>query len=284
MSFQLPPFASEEALRACKECAASLLYPTVFVASYPKSGTTWMQAIIFHILSEGKIELTHISDFSPFAELSKTWGIDKARYSQDHAQLGWHLYNTHLRLSDLPSGQNIKYVYVVRSGRDVAVSFFHHLSNQVGDGGLDEGVTFGEFLTDWKDGKVIYGSWLKHLEEWVSHDEKNSILYVRYEALKRDLPRELQRIATFLRPGHSLGEERLRELSTICAFEQMKATKHLYQPVSVTWKTGFDFLRRGEVGDSKSLFGEAENAVFDSMVAQTFPVIPAWLAALDVLS
>lgn len=290
MSFVLPPFSTEQALRDCKESAGSLLLPTVFVASYPKSGTTWMQACVFHILSGGKIPLTHISDFSPFAEVPKTW-IDRTKYTETHARLGWHIFNTHLLPCHVPVGDNIKYIYVVRSGKDVAVSFYHHLSNQIGDGGFDDedGISFNKYLTDWCSGNVIYGSWLRHLEMWTSHTEKylgnDSILYVRYEDLKNDLPRELQRIATFLRPAHSLSEDRLRALSATCGFEQMKSSKHLYQPVSVAWKPGFDFLRRGEVGDSKTVFGDAENQLFDTMVAQTYPdAIPDWLADLHVLS
>ena len=286
MSFQLPPFVTEQALRDLKESGTQTSLPTVFIASYPKSGTTWLQACTFHILSDGKIPLTHISDFSPFAEVSKTWDeAGRLKYTESHTRLGWHIFNTHLLPSHIPVNDNIKYIYVVRSGKDVAVSFFHHLSNQIGDGGgLD--VEFNAYLRDWCSGNVIYGSWLKHLEEWIPHANRHldgrNILYVRYEDLKRDLPRELQRIATFLRPGFPLGVDRLRELTAICGFEQMKSSHHLYQPVSVAWKPGFNFLRRGEVGDNN--FGEMENAQFNSMVNQTFPVIPEWLVELDVLS
>jgi hypothetical protein len=92
-----------------------------------------MQACCFHILSDGKIPLEHISLFSPFYEINGTWDNDNIakKYTENHELLGWQIFNTHLLYTMLPNGPKTRFIYVIRNGRDVAVSFFHHLSNQL---------------------------------------------------------------------------------------------------------------------------------------------------------
>jgi hypothetical protein len=55
-----------------------------------------------------------------------------------HTRFGRRCFNTHLPWELMPRGgdgtsggsQRPKYIYLVRDGRDAAVSFYHHLSNQ----------------------------------------------------------------------------------------------------------------------------------------------------------
>ena len=49
-----------------------------------------------------------------------------------------------------------RYVYVVRDGRDCAVSFYKHLSAQAPeDGGYTKG--WDVFFDEWIDGKIAFG-------------------------------------------------------------------------------------------------------------------------------
>jgi hypothetical protein len=58
----------------------------------------------------------------------------------------------------------------------------------------------------------------------------------------------------------------------------MKANKNKYQPISVQWKDGFEFIRKGVVGDSASVFSCEQTALFDNMLREEFPEgFPAWL-------
>ena len=122
IGFILPPFTTEGVLKNVKNLDHA--HPTVFIASYPKSGTTWMQAIVFHILSKHPLE--HISNFSPFVETNGTWdasGQVKNIYRQTQELVGWRAFNTHLLPEMLPESPNFKFIYVIRNGKDVAVSF-----------------------------------------------------------------------------------------------------------------------------------------------------------------
>ena len=292
VEFLLPPFATERALKNVKNLMSQST-PTVFIASYPKSGTTWMQSLVYHILSD-KLPLDHISNFSPFVETDGTWddnetGQVKNTYQQTQELLGWRAFNTHLMPEMLPESDNFKFIYVIRNGKDVAVSFYHHLSNQLGDGGFNQSdeVTFTRYFEDWCKGKVIYGSWLYHLQVWIEQGTQHhkNVLFVKYEDLKKDLSGEIQRINSFLLPSSQLlTNERINEICSTCSFKTMKDNLHKYQPTSVVWKEGFKFLRKGEIGDNISLLTAQDNENYETMIRNRFPggSIPEWLINLDI--
>ena len=271
-----------------------------------------MQAIVFHILSHGNIPLEHISLFSPFYEINKTWNTENDeidnKYIENHNLLGWRVFNTHLIPNMLPqynklnnelnnelnnklnnvSVRPVRYIYVYRNAKDVCVSFFHHLSNQIGDGGLCEELNIHQFIVDWSTGELPYGSWIRHLRNWFDKIEKNKIdnnndiLLVKYEDLINDFSTQLQKISVFL--DQNLTEIRLNELTTQLSFEEMKKNKKLYEPISVNWKDGFNFLRKGVIGDSKLHFTEDDEILLNNMLEKEFPEgIPDWFTELNTI-
>lgn len=284
-----------------------------------------MQAIIYNLLSNGNQNFGHISEYSPFYEIVHTWNLEsdveaadgklKTKYEENHKMLGWRVFNTHLRWEMMPKQKNMRYIYVVRSGKDVALSFFQHLSNQ-DDADCFNG-DFLDFVTKWCDGEIPFGNWIHHLQSWMRayHSQeraggavaveepsehalttttaaatgtgkKGPILLLRYEDLVRDpLPCVLQIIRHL---ELDIDAERAQELLQYVSFPYMKAHQAQYMPISVPWKAGYSFLRKGEVGDSANHFDAAHSAVFEAMVQRVCAVqeqrgVPDWLRDLDVL-
>ena len=286
VEFKVLPATTKETLKKCAgltECP----HNTLFIASYPKSGTTWMQAIVFHILSRQNIRLEHISLFSPFYEVNETWNDTNddivSKYSDNHDLLGWRVFNTHLLPTMLPHFKSARFIYVYRNGKDVAISFYHHLTNQVGNGG-SEYDSVQQFLADWTTGKLPFGSWINHLRSWIAaiRDKSSNILLVKYEDMVIDLRKSIIDIAAFL--DVNVSGSKVDGLVNLLSFQEMKSKKELYQPVSVKWKEGFDFLRKGVVGDSTTYFHEEEEIAIDKMLRAEFPdAIPEWFTSLNAL-
>ena len=125
-----------------------------------------------------------------------------------------------------------------------------------------------EFIRGWSAGEMPFGRWTDHLKVWCE-ERKPQVLYLTYEGMKEDLSAAVHAIAQHLEL--SLSTQQLEELVPLFTMSAMKANKASFEPVSVQWKPGFEFLRKGVVGDSKEAFGEECKAIFSQMVSEAWP-------------
>lgn len=259
--FPLLPITSERTVAAAGSLKCE---KTCFIASYPKSGTTWLQNVVWQLIaaSGDAPALKHISDFAPFLEADRSWDHSGATSALADPAASFHskvgrlrAFNTHLLHSMLPRGPAAKILYVTRSPADVVTSFWHHLSHQsVEDGGYSGEI--GGFVDEFLRGDLPYGAWRLQVGSWLAaakDDER--VLVLSYEELKSDLLAAVRRIAEHL--NLSVSEETLREtVLPRLSVEDMKANLATFEPKSVRWTDkgdGFTFVRKGEMGDSVNL-------------------------------
>ncbi|XP_040074213.1 sulfotransferase 1E1 [Ixodes scapularis] len=162
----------------------------VFVASYPKCGTTWMQCIVHCILNDAVLPDNSV-DFmlaSPFIDFTGAEGPD--RMSRPGA------IKTHLPFDKVPYSPQAKYIYVTRNPYDCCVSYYHHILstplNRPEDG------DFGQFLERFMRGRVNWGDYFYHLLSWYDHRHDPNVLFVTFEELKRDTSSGILKVADFL--------------------------------------------------------------------------------------
>ena len=74
----LLPITTPATLEACRTLNLDE-QRTVFACSHPKSGTTWLQAMLYEIVTKGELALDHISNYSPFYESAATWDFREER-------------------------------------------------------------------------------------------------------------------------------------------------------------------------------------------------------------
>jgi len=285
-----PPFpllgiTSRATLERCRLGAPPLAgksQASVIVCSYPKSGTTWLQNIVATLFSEDSKQgpLSHISDYTPFYEADSTWEkIDSGEHPvcRNHEALGVRMFNTHLYPSMVP--EDAKVIYVMRRGKDVVHSFYQHLSHQIIDGKVDFEGSFEEFVQGWVEGSMPFGKWTDHLKVW-REEERPGVLYLVYEEMKADLGHAVHQVAEFLEL--TLSYDDVEALVPRFTIDAMKADRKMFEPVSVQWEEGFQFVRKGEVGDSAQAFESVKMAqLFDSLVAEAWPEgVPVWAAPL----
>ncbi|KAG0444931.1 hypothetical protein HPB47_013210 [Ixodes persulcatus] len=183
------------------ECVRSALHykaqpGDVFVVSYPKCGTTWMEHIVYHIFngrSPPKDILSRCREM-PFLEFQ---GADSVR---DMARPG--SIKTHMPFRFQPYSMGAKYIYTCRNPFDCCVSFFYH-TKAMPEYKFQDG-TFDEFFEMFIEGKVDFGDYFDHVLSWYEHRNDPNVLFLTYEDLKEDTGTWVLKIADFL--GEEYGQ------------------------------------------------------------------------------
>src|SRR5207249_11559783 len=70
----------------------------VFIVTYPRSGTTWMQMILYQLTTDGNMDFTHIAEYCPWFEKS----LRSARGFETRPSP--RLFKSHLPYREIPKG------------------------------------------------------------------------------------------------------------------------------------------------------------------------------------
>src|SRR5215213_177533 len=144
-------------LRSIRKRFISLHYGTqydgspddIFIDTYPRSGTTWLQMIVYQLTTDGAMNFAHIDEVSPYLEVTMIpWG----RKISDLPGTP-RVVKSHLPYHEIPKGPG-RYIYGVRNGLDVAVSYHYHSRKYVS--GM-AGLSLSEFFSRFMAGRVLYG-------------------------------------------------------------------------------------------------------------------------------
>ena len=217
------------------------------LASYPKSGNTWVRALLSGAAGQTEISLESLTGDHPFLlrhQLEEGLGLDTdsvepARTFELRSRLhGLQLpalgYLMPFKIHDLcrrsadrpllfPPETVAGVIYIVRCPLDVVLSAASHFSQSLeetvttmGHDGLWAEVNplgLGEFLPQ------LLGSWSQHVRSWV--DEPGyRCLVVRYEDLLRDALHELERMHQFF--DLRWNEEAARQAVSRAGFDKLQ--------------------------------------------------------------
>lgn len=225
----------------------------IFIVTYPRSGTTWMQMILYQLTTDGSMDFAHISDQCPWFEHApgSDDGFEKRRAPR--------LFKSHLSYRSIPKGPG-RYIYVVRDGRDVAISYYNLYRTHNGYKG-----SFAEFFELFMRGKAVYGSWFKHVEGWWKHRNELNVLFLTYEELTRDLEGCLRRIIGFCHL--EVTPEKLPLIVQRCSFAFMKQHESKFDPALETLSQHGvklnSFIRTGRTGEGVRELTPEQQVRFD---------------------
>ncbi|KAM9860676.1 sulfotransferase family 5A, member 1 [Aulostomus maculatus] len=237
----------------------------IVIVSYPKSGTTWIQQIVTLICSKGDPQVSKIIPNwtrAPWLEHYYCTALLETS-SFEPRVLTTHL--PHRLLGPALQGSKAKVIYVSRNPKDVAVSFyhFHKMANF-----LPEAGTFSDFLNQFLEGTLHFGSWFDHVKGWTSQlAPMNNLLHITYEEMSLDLHGSIKKVSSFLQ-CHLL-EDELNDCVGHCRFSSMKDNKminYTLVPEEIMDHSRGSFMRRGKIGDWKNMFTEEQNQCFESVL------------------
>jgi hypothetical protein len=238
----------------------------VYIATYLKSGTTWMQMILFQMLHEGGDSFGHIYDVSPWPGNESVSGKSAQRVNQLPSP---RILKTHNIYSDFRKDVKGKFIYIFRNGIDVAASVYHHDKNYV-DPDLTFNMSFRKYFENEEE------NWFLFNQAWLENSNRFTILYLSYERLKVDFAGCINEIALFL--GITLNEEIRGRINTYATFQHMKKIEHKFgvKPIKESRLVYNQFIRKGIVGDGdsyltdeqKELYHQRYNKILSKLVQQ----------------
>jgi hypothetical protein len=137
------------------------------IASYPKSGNTWIRFILASLITGEEATFDNVCQIVP--------EIERFRSAEFSLPDGKKFIKTH----EMWRPAYKKSLYIIRDGRDVSISYYYFQKSL----GRFEG-TFSEFLKLFIEGRVDgYGGWSGNVRSWVRQCERDpeSVCVIKYE-------------------------------------------------------------------------------------------------------
>jgi len=252
----------------------------VWVVTYPRSGTTWTQEMVWNIVNNcqfDKATKTDIDEKFFFLDMdflgSGSKGVGPGARSNfiqaAEDKLGERrLIKTHLQLGLLPPSvlSTCKVIYVGRNPKDVAVSYYHHHKMTRN---ADQSLKFEDFMNFFMKEMLVEDPYLAHIKEAVSlRDSCTNMHFMWYEDMKKNLPGAIKEVSTFL--GVELTEDQVHRLSEYLDIKNMKknpAVNHQDRFESGAFASGESFIRAGVAGGWAKYFNEPLNQKFDTWLS-----------------
>jgi aryl sulfotransferase len=267
----------------------------IIIATPYKSGTTWMQNIVMHLIFQD-LQIRPPQGISPWVDSRWTPIDELAEFitAQEHRRF----LKTHLPLDGLIFYPRLKYIVVGRDGRDVFMSLWNHYRSysdvtysRINDTPERVGVPMPRcpddihmFWSDWiskgafawENEGCPFWSNFRHVQTWWNFRYLPNILFVHFNDLLNNLQGEIRRIADYL--DVSLTNDMLQKIAHAVTFSTMKENAEQIIPETSFTGGANSFLYKGTNGRWVDVLSEAELAMYRATVQRELtPDCAHWL-------
>ncbi len=224
----------------------------IWLASYPKSGNTWVRAIISSLIysddgifklnllkkidqfPEKKYFKEYVKDFSNFDLIKQNWILAQDKVNLDN---NIKIFKTHqgkytVSNDDFTNNENTKAtIYIVRDPRNVVTSISNHFTKSIDESLkfmmsnsiIGDKKSFNESVKD-KSSRMLtlLGKWNDHYRSWTR--KKDNFLLIKYEDLLLNPKLEIEKISIFLKNylKFDLNKEKIDNIVKTTSFENLK--------------------------------------------------------------
>ncbi len=258
----------------------------IVVATPPKCGTTWTQAIVASLLWPSGSPPEPVLIVSPWVD----GRIEPAAAVADRLEQQRHrrFVKTHTPADGVPWWPTASYLVVLRDGRDAFMSLLNHMAKMrpeiVAALNAEAEMDGGQPLYWSADPHEDFARWLwsdesapAYLASWWPLRREANVLFVHYNDLKTDLDGEMRRIAAFL--GQVVPEDLWPSVVERCTFESMRARGDEIGPFEFVFEGGSNsFLYKGTNGRWRDVLTGDELALYHRRVSELLsPDAAEWL-------
>ena len=262
----------------------------IVIATYGKSGTTWVQQIVSQLIFNGE-EGIEVAEMSPWLDLRVP--PREVKLPAVKAQTHRRFIKTHLPVDALVFSPKAKYLYIGRDGRDVIWSMYNHHANGnaefynalngpglVGPPLDPPPADIRQYFLDWleKDGYPFWSFWENIASWWAIRDLPN-VMLLHFNDLKAGMPAEIRKVAAFL--DIPIDESQWAAIVEHCTFDYMKANAAKTVPLGgAFWEGGAQtFIHKGQNGRWRDTLTKDDCAHYEAMARERLgEQCAAWLA------
>lgn len=248
-----------------------------WLASYPKSGNTWVRFILYHCLWGEPRESIDINRRIP--DIHRRLSGDAL---ETGAGGGPVFVKTHFELTERHPelARSVRALHIIRDPRDVLLSALNYRRlNGVSEAQLSDRAYAEQFIRAGGDRTWLaqgMGTWASHADSWGATD-RFPVLTIRYEDLRRDARGVMRGVLGFL--GLDVPDEALARAVEGSSFERLRAMEirekadarrkdGLFLGDTRTSKKGVFFMNKSRSGQSlDGAIGPGTDALFDAAFA-----------------
>ena len=221
----------------------------IWLASYPKSGNTWVRTMIASLLytedgffnfeliknipqfPDNKYFKEFTDDLANFDEVMKYWRIAQDKINLDNEIKFFKTHHLNCKINEYSftdKSNTLATIYIVRDPRSLVSSISNHFSKTINESKkflLTPKFIGGKESKDRQKSNYIptlLGTWSEHYKFWTMNNK--NLLLIKYEDLVSDTESQLEKIVRFLEKFIPIKTNKEKNYNIIksTSFDQLK--------------------------------------------------------------
>jgi Sulfotransferase domain len=234
----------------------------VFVVTQMRCGTTWMQQLVFEIVTRGHGDLSdqgygHLYAICPWIDAINSVSMEDAPLVGERPT---RVIKSHLPTTLCPYGTTAKYIYVTRHPVSCFASIVDYNRSLLGP--LMPRV---DVLSDWFcSDRMYWRPWPDHVIGWWHWTEtRGNVLFVHFEDMTANLAAVRDRVANFL--GYALTPDEQQRVSDKCSFRYMRDHEEWFEmsPPTMYSVAGGRFMPSGKASRDEDVTPAIRQQILD---------------------
>lgn len=249
----------------------------VILATFPKSGTTWLKSLLYSIVnrsSKHRLAVEHPHELVPFLEVQVFAESDEPPLLSAQSDTR-RIFGTHIPyqlLGKTLDSCQCKVVYLTRNPKDTLISTWHFV-NRWNMGKPDQSWSLDEATDMFCRGVIPCGPYYDHVIGYreLSLKRPENVMFVTFEEMLEDPHRYVKKLGDFL--GCPFEEEdEVEEIVKNCSIEVLSSHDVNKSDESPIWfpLPYNSFFRKGKIGDHKNYLSHESVQRIDTLTKEKF--------------